>query len=119
VDAELANINAYCVVMTAVRWAIGLVTGVLLFSFGGAIFASPLLLALLIWTARDASPIARWSLACLAALVVAESAWALVYVTAGEHSPAIWPVPLVLALVCLRAMTRSVGPFPRRHRSIA
>ena len=46
----------------------------------------------------DASPIARRLLAVLAGLVVAETVWALAYVTVGEQNPLIWLAPAVFAV---------------------
>lgn len=81
------------------------VAGFLLLSMGGAIVAAPLTVPLLVRIARR-HPRRAWRgcAVVLAAATVAEVAWALVYVTAGETRPWIWLVPLVAggAVVTLR-----------------
>ncbi len=75
------------------RVAIGAIlvgTVLLLLSMGGAILAAPVLLPLLWWAARTTGRGIRVLGAILAALVVAEVAWAGVYVVVGERQPSIW-----------------------------
>jgi len=72
--------------------------GFLLLSMGGAIVAAPLTVPLLVRIARH-HPRRAWRgcATAIAAATVAEVAWAVVYIAAGEARPWIWMVPLVAA----------------------
>jgi hypothetical protein len=89
------------------RVAIGAVlvgTVLLLGSMGGAILAAPVLLPLLWWATRTTGRGIRVIGAILAALVVAEVAWAGVYVVVGERQPYIWALPALSAAVTVWLM---------------
>lgn len=74
------------------------VAGFLLLSMGGAIVAAPLTVPLLGRVARHhPRRLSRGGATAIAALTVAEVAWAIVYLAAGESRPWIWVVPLVAA----------------------
>ena len=73
----------------------------LLLSFGGAIFAAPVTLPALVYMWRTDTRGWRIASAISFALTIAEVSWALVYVGAGEDTPAIWVVPAFAVLVTL------------------
>ena len=79
------------------RTVLSMATFLLLASAGGGFLLVPLLTPLHVWAARTAGPVGRvgWPLA--AALGVGMSAWAGVYVVAGEGQPAIYLLPLIAA----------------------
>lgn len=67
----------------------------LLLSMGGAIFAAPLTVPLLFVVARGHRAGAGWRVAAtaVAALTMAEVAWAATYLTVAEAGPWIWLMP--------------------------
>lgn len=93
----------------------GVVLGVsafLLASMGGAIFAAPVTIPLLVWAVRASRSAGyRWAATAVLALTAMEVTWALVYVSLGEGRPAIWLLPLLaMAAVLLTAPRWSVAP---------
>lgn len=88
-----------------------IVAGVLLVSMGGAIIAAPVTIPLMfIAVCRHPTRTFRITGTVIAGLTVAEFAWALAYVTAGEARPWIWLAPsaaAVAALVVFIAASRS------------
>jgi hypothetical protein len=87
-------------------------TVVLLGSMGGAILAAPVLLPLLWWAARTTGRGVRLVGAILAALVVAEVAWAGVYLVVGERQPFIWLLPVLAAAMTVWLMLLTTRPNP-------
>ena len=72
------------------------VSFVLLFSFGGAVYAAVLTVPGLTYLAvRSTSTTFRICAAVIVSLTVAECVWALTYVTLGEHTSAIWLAPTI------------------------
>jgi hypothetical protein len=71
-------------------------TGGLLLTMGGAIWAAPLTLPLMyvLVRAHPTRPF-RTCAAIIGALTAAECAWFCVYVVAGEPQPWVWLVPLL------------------------
>ena len=94
-------------------------TVVLLGSMGGAILAAPVLLPLLWWAARTTGRGVRLVGAILAALVVAEVAWAGVYLVVGERQPFIWLLPVLAAAVTVWLMLLTTRPDPRGPGPVA
>lgn len=85
---------------TVAGWLLALVTLTAISSTGGAAIAgAPVLLPALWLAARRSGGWARRGFVTLAAVVAAEVAWAGVYVTGGEHDPAIWVAPAAAALL--------------------
>lgn len=83
------------------------VAGVLLLSYGGAVFAAPVTLPLIALASRSTSSTRyRVAAAVVAGLTAAELAWALVYVTVGEETPAVWLLPLLVGVAVLAAVVR-------------
>ena len=79
----------------------------LLVSMGGAIVAAPVTVPLMVTAVRrHPTPAFRTVGAALVALTVAEVAWALTYVTAGEARPWIWLLPALAALAGAFATVR-------------
>jgi hypothetical protein len=79
--------------------AVAAVAASLLLTMGGAIVAAPITVPLLALMARERrSSGYRAVAAVVAGLTVAEVAWALAYLAAGEAQPWIWLVPLVLGV---------------------
>ena len=104
------------------RVAIGAIlvgTVLLLGSMGGAILAAPVLLPLLWWVTRTTGRGIRVLGAILAALVVAEVAWAGVYVVVGERQPYIWALPGLSAAVTVWLMLVTTRHDPRGSGSAA
>jgi hypothetical protein len=98
------------------RVAIGAIlvgTLLLLGSMGGAILAAPVLLPLLWWTARTTTRGVRLLGMILAALVVAEVAWAGVYLVVGERQPYIWALPALSAAMTVWLLLVTTRPDPR------
>ena len=91
--------------------AVFLVSGVLLLSMGGAVIAAPLTVPLMFVAARR-RPTRAFRIAgtLIAGLTVAELAWALSYVTAGEAKPWIWLIPCVAAVAALIAFIAASRP---------
>lgn len=85
-------------------------------SVGGfAIYASPLLLALLWFASRRAPVPVRVIGIVLAGFVVAETAWGATYILAGGPvQPLIWIVPLIAVAVALPLFGHATSP--ERHR---
>jgi hypothetical protein len=79
---------------------------------GGAILAAPVLLPLLWWAARTTGRGVRLVGAILAALVVAEVAWAGVYLVVGERQPFIWLLPVLAAAMTVWLMLFTTRPNP-------
>jgi len=101
------------------RLSVGLfvVSGLLLASWGGAVFAAPVTLPLM-WLAVRRHPTRpfRWAGGAIAALTAVELAWAAVYALVGEAQPAIWLVPLVAGL-CVLGLFATTRRRERRRRS--
>ena len=88
-----------------------LIAGVLLLSMGGAIIAAPLTVPLMfIAVCRHPTRAFRIAGTLIAALTVAEFAWGLAYVTAGEAKPWIWLIPCVAAVGALVAFVAASRP---------
>lgn len=69
---------------------------ILLMSMGGAIFAAPITIPLMVLTARHHPTVAfRAAGTVLVGLTVAEVVWALAYLRLGEVQPWIWLLPLL------------------------
>ena len=87
-----------------------IVAGVLLLSMGGAIIAAPVTIPLMFVAVRR-HPTRAFRIAgtLIAVLTVAELAWALAYVTAGEAKPWIWLIPCVAAAAALFAFMAASG----------
>jgi hypothetical protein len=104
------------VVSIAWRIALGLVTLALLVSMGGAIFASPILLPLLLLGAARSGRPGRVVFSFLAGLVAIEVAWAVAYVVARETILE-WLLPIiafvVTAAVYFRLSALRPQPSPR------
>lgn len=80
-------------------WILVGVCTVLLVSYGGAIVAAPITVPLLFMAARSSASIGyRVSAGVVAMLTIAETAWAVTYVTIGEGQPMIWLAPAVATL---------------------
>ena len=88
-----------------------IVAGVLLLSMGGAIIAAPATIPLMFLAVRR-HPTRAFRIAgtVIAGLTVAEFAWALAYVTAGEAKPWIWLIPSVAAVAALVAFVAASRP---------
>jgi hypothetical protein len=91
-------------------WTLAVVgTGAfLLLSMGGAIVAAPLTLPLLYLAARReaAGPALRAAAVAIAALTVAEVAWAATYLAVTEAQPWIWAVPMAAGIATVVAFAR-------------
>ena len=84
------------------------VSAVLLLSMGGAIVAAPLTVPLL-WLAVRHSELGtglRATAVAIAALTVAEVAWAATYLAISEGQPWIWLVPILAATATAAALAR-------------
>ena len=91
--------------------AVFIVAGFLLLSMGGAIIAAPLTVTLMFVAARRHPTLAfRIGGTVIAGLTVAEFAWGLAYLTAGEAKPWIWLIPLVAAICALVAFVAASRP---------
>jgi len=92
-------------------WARALVavSAVLLLSMGGAIIAAPLTLPLLYLALRGGRMGAglRTAAVVVAALTVAEVAWAATYLTVEEAQPWIWLLPVAAGVGTAGAFARS------------
>jgi hypothetical protein len=91
--------------------ALGLVSGVLLISWGGQLLL-PCLTPLYVWAARRSGRGGRvmWSIIPVAGAGVAS--WALVYVWLGELEPAIWLLPVIAGAATGIAMAKVTDPLP-------
>lgn len=78
---------------------------------GGAIFAAPITVPLLVVAARrhPTTPF-RWVGALLAGATLAEVAWALTYLVADEAKPWIWLLPLLTSIVAMAALLAASSP---------
>jgi hypothetical protein len=98
------------------RWAqvVVAVSAVLLLSMGGAIVAAPLTLPFLYLTVRSGHLGTRLRIAAvvIAALTVAEVAWAATYLTAAEAQPWIWLLPLAAGTGTAAALARTPAALP-------
>jgi hypothetical protein len=83
----------------------------LLLSMGGAIVAAPLTLPLLYLAVRGdrLSAGLRTAAVVIAALTVAEVAWAATYMAVAEAQPWIWLLPLAAGAGTARAFARTPG----------
>jgi hypothetical protein len=86
----------------------------LLLSMGGAIVAAPLTLPLLYVAVRSGRlrPGLRNGAIVVAALTVAEVAWAATYLAVTEAQPWIWLVPLATGAAAATALAREPAPLP-------
>src|SRR2546423_10604021 len=87
------------------------VSAVLLLSMGGAIVAAPLTLPLLYLALRGGRMSAglRAAAVVIAALTVAEVAWAATYLAVAEAKPWIWLLPVAAAAATAAAFARTPG----------
>ena len=85
------------------------VSAVLLLSMGGAIVAAPMTLPLLYLSVQGRRLAAGLRLAAvlIAALTVAEVAWAATYLTLEEAQPWIWLLPVTAGVATAAAFTRT------------
>lgn len=88
---------------TVFAWLLLGVSALLLVSFGGAIFAAPLTLPLLVLAARREAGAFRLLAGIVGVLTTAEVVWAIAYFTAGEDSALIWFAPLASVIVAIAA----------------
>ena len=91
------------------------VSAFLLVSMGGAILAAPLTLPLLYVALRGGRIGAglRVAAVVIAALTVAEVAWAATYLAIEEAQPWIWLLPVTAGLATAGGFTRTpAGAFP-------
>ena len=95
------------------RWAgvLVAVSAFLLLSMGGAIVAAPLTLPLLYLTVRVDRIGAglRTAAVVIAALTVAEVAWAATYLAVAEAQPWIWLLPVATGVVTAVGLARTPG----------
>ena len=77
-----------------------LVAGLLLLSYGGAIYAAPITVPLLTYQAWTGSSewFFRVAAGTISGLTIAECTWALLYRTVGETNIFIWIGPIVTCL---------------------
>ena len=78
-----------------VRWTLVAVSVVAAVSVGGGFVAGIVLGPMLIVASRHVGPLAAACFILLAGVLLAEVAWAMVYVVLGESQPAIWLGPIV------------------------
>jgi len=85
----------------------------LLLSMGGAIVAAPLTLPLLYMAVRGErlSSGLRLAAVVIAALTVAEVAWAATYLSIAEAQPWIWLVPAMAGSATASAFARNPAPL--------
>jgi len=90
------------------------VSAFLLLSMGGAIVAAPLTLPMLYLAVRNRQLGSGLRLAALviAALTVAEVAWAATYLTVAEGQPWIWLVPIGAGAATAAALARPPAALP-------
>jgi hypothetical protein len=110
--------------VAGLRVALFVVSGFLLMSMGGAVFAAPLTLPLLYLAVRShPSAPYRWAGGVIAGLTTVEVAWAVVYLVGGEEGPWIWLIPLgagvavLAAFVTARRQARRSSRSPSRNHS--
>jgi hypothetical protein len=104
-------------------WARALVavSAFLLLSMGGAIVAAPLTVPLL-YLAIQGRPIGaglRLAAVVIAALTVAEVAWAATYLAVAEAQPWIWLLPVATGIGTAGAFARPAGRCRRRLTPLA
>ena len=110
--------------VAGLRVAVFVVSGFLLMSMGGAVFAAPLTLPLMYLAVRS-HPTAgfRWGGGVIAGLTAVELIWAVVYLVGGEEQPSIWLLPLagglcvLLAFATARRQARRSSRSPSRNHS--
>ena len=97
-------------------WVLVGVSAFLLLSMGGAIVAAPLTMPLLYLAVRGdrAGTALRTAAVMIAALTVAEVAWAATYLAIAEAKPWIWFLPVAAGAATASAFARS-----RAHLSAA
>jgi hypothetical protein len=85
------------------------VSAFLLLSMGGAVMAAPLTLPLLYLVARGEGigRGLRVAAVVIAALTVAEVAWAATYLALSEAQPWIWLLPVAAGVATVKAFTRT------------
>jgi hypothetical protein len=90
------------------------VSAFLLLSMGGAIVAAPLTLPLLYLAVRNGHFTAglRVAAVVIAALTVAEVAWAATYLAVSEAQPWIWFLPVAAGAGTARALGRTPDALP-------
>jgi hypothetical protein len=90
-------------------WAAIAVSAFLLLSMGGAIVAAPLTLPVLYVIVRcgQCSPRPRAAAVVVAALTVAEVAWAATYLAIAEAGPWIWLLPVAAGAGTAAALART------------
>ena len=89
------------------------VSAFLLLSMGGAIVVAPLTVPLLYLVARrdDAGAGLRAAAIGVAALTVAEVAWAAAYLAVAETPPWIWLLPMAAGVATATTFARTSGRF--------
>lgn len=104
--------------VTALSAGLFVVCGLLLITMGGAVVAAPVTLPLMYLAVRRHPTLAfRSAGGLIGGLTAVELAWALVYLVAGEHKPAIWLVPLALGVVVLVTFLTAGRQARRSSRS--
>lgn len=98
--------------------ALFVLTGFLLMSMGGAVFASPVTLPLMyVAVRRHPTAAFRWVGGVLAGLTTVELAWAIVYFVDGEARPSIWLLPLAAGVFVLASFAATGRQARRSSRS--
>lgn len=92
--------------MTGLKVALAGVTGLLLASQAGFL-AAPLLIPLHVWAARRSGQAGALGWGAASGIGVGTTAWAGVYVSLGERQPAIWLLPLTVAVVVTALVARA------------
>jgi len=92
-------------------WVVVAVSAFLLLSMGGAIVAAPLTIPLLYLTGRSdrAGVGLRTAVVVIAALTVAEVAWAATYLAVAEAQPWIWLVPVAAGAATAATFAHPAG----------
>lgn len=95
--------------MRALRIVVILFATFLLVTMGGAIFAAPITVPLLVVAARSTKHVAYrvWAGVVFVA-TIAEVVWALTYLAVGEAKPTIWLAPLLASAAAVFAYARLV-----------
>lgn len=88
--------------------------GFLLLSMGGAVVAAPLTVPLLFFIVRrgQSASVLRTAAVVVAALTVAEVAWAATYLAMAEADPWIWLLPVVAGAGTAATMARTPVALP-------
>jgi hypothetical protein len=98
-------------VRRGIGWTLLAVCTVLLVSYGGAILAAPITVPLLFMTAGSSESIGyRVCAGIVAVLTIAETAWAVTYLTLGEAQPMIWVLPVLASLAVGAGFARMSRP---------